>query len=170
MENYRVKHVDDLASCLKETHRKLASNNTLSALAIADSLIHSCVMQIPSGLKTIEIEELVALTVDKILPYSIDAFSYDFVINGLSQTHPGQLDVHIVAVKIDAMNPYVEAVRQAGLVLRLVDVESFAIKRALKALAQPCKTPLLTNVNITTQDTNNQAIIIALGLVLRDRG
>lgn len=131
-----IKDIDAVAACIKRVLDKAQLTSKLVALAVPDSAVISKVVQINDGLNDSEMEELVIIEADKYIPYPIDEISIDFDILGHSAKNSGMLDVLIVASRAENVNSRVEAIKRAGLEARIVDVESYAVERAIQQLAK----------------------------------
>ncbi|MFT4058345.1 MAG: type IV pilus assembly protein PilM [Legionella sp.] len=131
-----IKDIDAVASCIKKLMDRLHTRCKQVALAVPDAGVISKVVQISDGLNDVEMEELVAIEVDKYIPYSIDEINLDFEILGYSEKNPSMLDVLIVASRAENVNNRVEAVIRAGMDVLVVDVESYAVERVALQLAK----------------------------------
>ena len=105
------------------------------ACAVPDSSAISKIIQVSSGLNEQEIEELVVSEADKYIPYPIDEINIDFNIVGPSTKNSAMLDVLIVASRAENVSNRIEVMSRAGLELKIVDVESYAVERAAELLA-----------------------------------
>jgi type IV pilus assembly protein PilM len=134
MESNVIKDIDTAAACIRKvlTATGLTCKNV--ACAVPESSAISKVIQINAGLTAQEIEELVVVEADKYIPYPIDEINVDFSVLGPSVKNSAMLDVLIVASRSENVNNRVDVITQAGLVLKVVDVESYAIERALQLL------------------------------------
>lgn len=130
-----IKDVHAVSSCINKIIHKSHLTCTQVALAVPDSLVISKVVQMNDGLNEQEMEELVILEADKYIPYPIDEINIDFQILGHSSKNAAMLDVIVVASRAENVNNRVEAVTRAGLEVKIVDVESYAVERAAQLLA-----------------------------------
>ncbi|AHE66708.1 type IV pilus assembly protein PilM [Legionella oakridgensis ATCC 33761 = DSM 21215] len=134
MEGNIIKDVDAVADCI----RKILSSEHLTckqaALAVPDSATISKIIQINDGLKDEEMEEIVVMEADKLIPYPIDEINLDFNVLGSSSKNTAMLDVLLVASRAENVSNRVEAITRAGLEAKVVDVESYAVERAAQLL------------------------------------
>lgn len=128
-------NVDAVAASIRQLMASERFSCKDVALAVPDSSTISRIIQINEGLNDDEIEELVVMEADKYIPYSLDEISLDFQVLGPSSKNTAMLDVLLVASKVENVNHRVEAVTHAGLEVKIVDVESFAVERAAKWIA-----------------------------------
>lgn len=136
IEGNAVKDIDAVTTAIKKALSKANLTTKSAVLAVPDSAVISKVLQINDGLNDSEIEELILIEADKYIPYPIDEINLDFEVVGHSAKNSAMLDVLIVASRAENVNSRVEAVNRAGLEAKIVDVESFAVERAVQLLAK----------------------------------
>lgn len=79
-----------------------------------------------------EIRQAARFEVERYLPYPIAEVTYDtFVTEEARDNGTTQMDVLIVAARTDVLKRHVEALRVAGLEPVIIDVEPFALARAM---------------------------------------
>ncbi|WP_133127111.1 type IV pilus assembly protein PilM [Legionella nagasakiensis] len=153
MEGSVIKDVDAVADCI----RRLLSSEHLTckqaALAVPDSSTISKVIQINEGLKEEEMEEVVVMEADKLIPYPIDEINLDFDVLGPSSKNTAMVDVLIVASRAENVSNRVEAVTRAGLEAKIVDIESYVVERAAQLLVS----------DLPAEGTNKIIAIIDIG-------
>jgi len=93
-------------------------------------------IRLPS-LPLAELKQAARFEVERYLPYPIAEVTYDTFVTGESKDGGNtRLDVLVVAARSDVLGQHVEALRSAGLEPLVLDVELFALARAM-AMAQP---------------------------------
>jgi type IV pilus assembly protein PilM len=81
-----------------------------------------------------EIRQAARFEVERYLPYPIAEVTYDtFVTEEVRDNGHTRMDVLVVAARTDVLTQHVEALRVAGLEPTIIDVESFALARAMAA-------------------------------------
>ncbi|KTD23724.1 pilus assembly protein PilM [Legionella israelensis] len=130
-----IKDVDAVAGCIKRATSRAKFSTKLAAAAVPDSAVINKVIQINEGLNDEEMEELVVMEADKYIPYPIDEINIDFEILGPSAKNSTMLDVLIVASRAENVSNRAEVLTQAGLEAKIVDVESYAVERAVQLIA-----------------------------------
>lgn len=153
MDTSSIKDVDKVAQSIRQLLIETKITCKQATIAVPDSLAISRSMQVNNGLREEEIEELVMMEADKHIPYPIDEINIDFNVIGPSKKNPAMLDVILVAARTEHVNHRVEAIKKAGLGVKIVDVESYAIERAVRLLA-----PDLVGLN-----TNKLIAIVDIG-------
>jgi len=136
VEGHVIKDVDVVASCIRQLVSRANLKSKFATLAVPDSAVISKVLQVNDELSEAEIEEFIIMEADKYIPYPIEEINIDFETVGRSIKNPTMLDVLIVASRSENVNSRVEAATRAGLQVKAIDVESFAIERAIQLLAK----------------------------------
>lgn len=104
------------------------------AIAIPDNQVISKIIQLEAGLTASEIETHVMFEVDKHIPYPLADINIDFQVQGSSVQHPEMIDVLLIAARKNTCDARIDAIHAAGLMVKVVDVESYAIERATSRL------------------------------------
>lgn len=133
MEGYVIKEADLVAESIKQLVGHSTFNSKQTACAVPESLAISKVVQINEGLDAQEIEELVISEAEKYIPYAIDEINIDFNVLGPAK-NPAMLDVLIVASRTENVSSRVDVMTRAGLVAKIIEVESYAMERAAQLL------------------------------------
>jgi type IV pilus assembly protein PilM len=81
-----------------------------------------------------ELEGQVEIQADQYIPFPMEEVSFDFQVMGPSPTDPEMLDVLLVATRTENVDQRKAAVEAAGLTVRVVDVEPFALENACHLL------------------------------------
>ena len=134
MEGDVIKDADAVANTIKNLVFTAELTCKQVACAVPESTAISKIIQINDGLSDQEIEELVIVEADKYIPYPIDEINIDFNVIGPSTKNSAMLDVLIVASRSENVSSRVDVISRAGLVAKVVDVESYAVERASQLL------------------------------------
>ena len=136
VEGHIIKDIDVVADCIRQLVSRARLKSKFATLAVPDSAVISKILQVNDELSEAEIEEFIIMEADKYIPYPIEEINIDFETIGRSIKNPALLDVIIVASRSENVNSRVEAATKAGLQVKAIDVESFAIERAVQLLAK----------------------------------
>ena len=134
MEGNVIKDIDAVANSIKNILTAEGLTCKQAACAVPESSAISKIIQINDGLSMQEMEELVIVEADKYIPYPIDEINVDFSVLGPSVKNSAMLDVLIVASRSENVSNRVEVINRAGLLAKVVDVESYAVERASQLL------------------------------------
>lgn len=135
VEGNVVKDVDEVAAVIRKMVATHHFTTKQVALAVPDSAVINKIIQINEGMSDADIEEFVVAESEKYIPYPIDEVNIDFEILGPSAKSGSMLDLLIVASRAENVNSRVEAVTRAGLEAQIMDIESYALERAISLLA-----------------------------------
>ncbi|MBA2651943.1 MAG: type IV pilus assembly protein PilM [Tatlockia sp.] len=125
---------EKIRSCIKKLLAKINSSAKFAAVAVPDSTVISKTIQLVDSLNEREMEELILLEAGKYLAYPSDKISIDFAIIGPSKTSLGMLDVQLLASREDNVSRRVDLLRDAGLEVKLVDIESYVLASVIEQL------------------------------------
>lgn len=132
MEGDVIKDSGAVASCIKQLLITLNLSCKQAAIAVPDASTISKIIQIHADLSAHEVEAFVEMEVDSHIPYPIDEINFDFTVLGPSAKQSSLLDVLIVASRSANISQRVEVLHRAGLLSKLVDVDSYATLRAVQ--------------------------------------
>ncbi len=136
MDGPAIKSVDAVAAQIRSCILEQKLSATKAVIAVPDSLAISRTIQVHEGMTDDEIEELVVIEADKYIPYPIEEINLDFSVIGPSAKNTTMQEVLIVASRTEHVGSRVEAVSLAGLTPEIVEVESYAVERVARMMAQ----------------------------------
>lgn len=128
VDGKNIKEPEQIIDVVKKVFKNFKTKKV--AVAVPDSSVISKIVQLEGGLTDDEVEELVLLEADKYIPYPIDEVSIDYQFLGSSGRGGSLQDVLIVASRSENVNSKVDLLRECGLDVQIVDVESYATERA----------------------------------------
>lgn len=113
-------------------------------------------LNVDKRLTSDEIESKVWIEVNRLFPNLVGNIYLDFSVLGPSTKDPNQLELLLVACRKEQLDPYLNVMRAAKLIPKIVDVNSYALERALTLLlnkqAQDAKTIALLNISFSWID------------------
>jgi type IV pilus assembly protein PilM len=114
-----------IAELIRPLSEKASSKRAV--LAMPDAHITRQTLQIPADVHADEVEAWVLMTAQSSLSYPLHELYLDFVITGF---HPSGLrEVLLMSCHAQHLKIRLEAVRCAGLLAHIVDIESYALAR-----------------------------------------
>ena len=135
--------LESLQLLIKQTRPKCKS----VALAIPDSCTIRKTISISCKLNSNDIEQLVALEVDKLISYPLSDISYDYKLLGPSKNVDNMLDLLIVASRFENIKQRIEMFKKIGLKISSINIESNAI---LKTISYMMNDALIKKVETST--------------------
>ena len=130
----RIADPDKLAETITQVVQQSKTKNRHAAAAMSDSSVITKVVQMNAGLSDVEIENQITYEADKYIPYPLEEVSLDFTNLGETPNHPGSNDILLVASRSENVQEREESFEKSGLLLRVLDVESYAMERAVALL------------------------------------
>ena len=125
-----IKNTDALADSIRKVVEKSETGAKHVAIAMPDSFVITKVIQMDASLSEEEIENQIVVEADKYIPYPLEEVSLDFQILGPSSKDSDSIDLLLAASRSENVYARVHAIEDAGLTVRVVDIESFAMERA----------------------------------------
>lgn len=131
MQSGIVKNIDAVAQCIRSLLKvgKFSSKNAV--VALPDALIMTKKIQVSEHLKRCDIKELVNIEIGRYYSESTRQISFDY--KRIEPSCPTQrlAEIVIIAARTEHVKQRIESLQRAGLNVKVVDVESFAIERVI---------------------------------------
>lgn len=128
--------IDDaelVARAIRVALRRAGCKGKQIATAVPASAAISKTLYLPAGLREDEMEVLVFEQAEQHIPYPLHEVNLDFQSLGPGK-RPEEVEVLLVASRREHVQARTEALTRAGLVPRVMDVESYALENAFLAL------------------------------------
>ena len=122
---------DSIKIALKQSGTKLKQ----ATVAVAGSAVMTKIITMDATLNDDEMEEQIMIEADQYVPYALDEVNFDFEVLRRNESNPDMVDVLLAASRRENVENRVEALANAGLVAKIVDVEAFAMENAFLLLA-----------------------------------
>ncbi|OGT45431.1 MAG: hypothetical protein A3E83_00380 [Gammaproteobacteria bacterium RIFCSPHIGHO2_12_FULL_41_20] len=149
--NSEIKDYTAIETVLKKMLAQLNTTTHAVAIAIPRSIAIIKNINIDSRLKTDEIESRAWIEANQHFPDLIGNIYLDFMASGPLPGNPAKQELTLVACRKDQINSYLHLLQKAGLNTKIVDVNCYALARALPLTinqATPLETVALLNLNI----------------------
>ena len=105
-----------------------------AAAAVASSAVITKIIDMDADMTDDEREIQIRLDAEQYIPYPLDEVSLDFEVVDISPTNPNRVSVLLVASRTENVDMRSEALELAGLIPRVIDVESYSIERAFSLI------------------------------------
>jgi len=115
-----------------------------------------------------ELEDQITWEAEQYIPFDINDVNMDFQILSPDSIDPSKMIVLLVASKRDIINDYVAVFNEAGMVLSVVDVDSFAVQNAFELNHDTGSEDVLALINIGASVMNINIIKDGISLFTRD--
>ena len=123
--------VQAAADAIARAVRRSGSEVREVAVAVSGNNNHMAkVIQMSVALNEAELETQIELQADQYLEVPLEELALDYQVLGRSPRDPESIDVLLVAARSTLVGQLRDAVLQAGLTPRIIDVESYALENA----------------------------------------
>ncbi|MFT0865217.1 type IV pilus biogenesis protein PilM [Pseudomonas sp. CAM1A] len=120
-----------LVAGLRQAHARCRTSQCRVALALPASQVICKVCRLPAGLPGHGVEAALLAQAEQLFPFPVEDLALDFQVHGPCAEDAGQVEVLVVACRQSQLDPLERVFAQAGLQLVAVEVDSFALRRAL---------------------------------------
>lgn len=131
-----ISDIDVIGEAIRTALKRSGTKLKHACVAVAGSSVMTKVIQMPASLTEDDMVEQIMVEADQYIPYSLDEVNLDFEVQGVNDNNPEMLDVLLAASRRENVDDRVEALIQAGLKAKIVDVEAFAMENAFTLLAE----------------------------------
>lgn len=139
----KIKRWENLQAHLEDFIEIYGLKNRSTAIHLPINLVHMQKIQLQKGLLVDEIESEISAHIERHLPGLTDALFIDF--QAMPIKNSDQNNVFFAAVRKEFLFQYTECLKQAGLKVKVVDVDVCALKRAVSLALELLQMPLATN-------------------------
>jgi type IV pilus assembly protein PilM len=115
-----------------------------------------------------DLEDQITWEAEQYIPFDINDVNMDFQILSPDSIDPTKMAVLLVASKKDIINDYVGVFNEAGMVLSIVDVDSFAVQNTFEMNHDANTEEVLALINIGASVMNINVVKNGVSLFTRD--
>jgi type IV pilus assembly protein PilM len=126
---------DAVANAIQLAVTRSKTKLTSAAAAVTGSAVITKLIEMDAELDDDAMEAQISLEADQYIPYPLDEVAIDFSVVGPSPVHDDQNEVLLVACRRENVDLRVDALDQAGLTAKIIDIEAHAIERSIKLLS-----------------------------------
>lgn len=167
----KIKDWNNLTNILTDMVRSLDLKGKYTVISLPANLVHMQKIQIPCGLNESEIQASINAQLQRDLPSMMDDLCVDFTF--LSKNLSGYDDVHFTVSKQTYLERYLAVISAAGLIVRRVDVDIYALLRVIQFALPDIKNPLIAQILQTSARiffSNSQQILFFNDWPVKDIG
>ncbi|MEM7193481.1 MAG: type IV pilus assembly protein PilM [Pseudomonadota bacterium] len=133
---HQIKDVEQVARAVERAVKRSGSKAKRAAVCVSSNSVISKTIPVQPDLSGEELESLVEIEADRVVPYALDEVNIDFQRVGASQTSPGEEDVQIVVCRKNVVEGLSAVLEEADLEPAVVDVDSFTLSRVYGLVRQ----------------------------------
>jgi len=136
VEDKAINNVEAVGDAMKRAIKRSRLKSDFASIAVAGSAVITKTIQMPTGMSDDDMEMAIELEADQYIPYPMDEVNLDFEVIGVNENNPEEeVDVLLAASKSDIVEDRITAMELAGLKVKIVDIELFALENAFTLLA-----------------------------------
>lgn len=140
------KNIAVIANIIKQSVQQAVVTTPYVAIAIDDASVINKVIQMDATLSDYEIEQQIIYEAEKYIPFKLSEVNIDFQVLGPTHDSPGWRDVKLVIARTETITFYQQLLLQAGLILKIVDLESCVSQRVAELSALQLSNQGIDNV------------------------
>ncbi len=125
-----IRDTEAVGNAIKKAVQKARATTKYAAVAVSGSAVITRSIQMEKGLDDEEMEDRIRIEADQYIPYPLEEVNLDFQVLGDSISGENMVDVLLAASRSTNVDSRVEALEDADLVPKIVDIEAYAIERA----------------------------------------
>jgi len=134
MSEKSISDVEAVGAAIGRAVKKSGTRAKRAAVAVSGSAVITKVINMPSSLSDEDLASQIELEADQYIPYPLEEINMDFQVLGPSGKKTDTVDVLLAASRSENVDMRVAAVELGNLIAKVVDVEAFAMERALTLL------------------------------------
>ena len=129
-----VNQVETVGGLIRELVSRSKTRAQQTVVAVAGSAVIIKTIPMPAGLSEEDLEAQLTVEADQYIPYPLEEVALDFEELGPVVGRDDQVNVLLAACRQETIESRVDAIEVAGLTPAIMDVEVFAMERALALL------------------------------------
>ena len=129
-----VNQVETVGGLIRELVSRSNTRAQHAVAAVAGSAVIIKTIPMPAGLSEEDLEAQLTVEADQYIPYPLEEVALDFEELGPVEGRDDQVNVLLAACRQETIESRVDAIEVAGLTPAIMDVEVFAMERALALL------------------------------------
>lgn len=130
-----IQDVSEVGAAIEKAVKVAGGKLSAAVTAVPDSAVITKVIQMSTVYSELELEEQIKLEADQFIPYPLEEVALDFEVQDSSSENPKLNNVMLVACKKTDVEQREEVVGEAGLISEVVDVDTYAVERAMQIFA-----------------------------------
>ncbi|MGO2168493.1 MAG: pilus assembly protein PilM [Pseudoalteromonas sp.] len=131
-----IQDIEAVGNIIIKLKRRLPKTVRSAAVAVSGQTVITKVIFMDVTLSDVELESQIEIEADSLIPYPLDEVSLDFEKLGTNEADLSKMNVLLSAARTESVEARVGALETAGLNAKVVDVESYALSRAMDVYYQ----------------------------------
>lgn len=131
-----INEVEAVGEAIKRLINYSKAGSKYAAIAVSGSSVITKLIEMEAGMSEDEMESQIQVEADQYIPYPLDEVSIDFEVQGEVEGNPEHVQVLLAACRSENVDVRKDAAEIAGLDLKVVDVEAYAVERAYELIEE----------------------------------
>lgn len=127
-----IVEVEAVGEAIRRAVQRSGVKTKFAAAAVAGSAVITKVIPMPADLSEDDLEGQIQAEANQYIPYPLEEVSLDFEVLGPVKDNPDMVNVLVAASRTENVDLRGAALNLGGLIVRVVDVEAFAMENAFK--------------------------------------
>jgi len=136
MSERTIQDIEAIGNVISKLRKKLPKSLKSAAVAVSGQTVITKVIFMDVSLTDAELESQIEIEADSLIPYPLDEVSLDFERLSTNDADPSKMNVLLSAARTESVEARVGALETANLEAKIVDVESYALSRAMDVYYQ----------------------------------
>ena len=136
MSERSIQDIEAIGNFIAKLKRKIPKSVQRAAVAVSGQTVITKVIFMDVSLTDAELESQIAIEADSLIPYPLDEVNIDFEKLAINEADPSKVNVLLSAARTESVQARVGALETANLKAAVVDVESYALSRAMDVYYQ----------------------------------
>jgi type IV pilus assembly protein PilM len=133
---HQIKDIDQVSQSVQRVVARSGTKIKRAAVCVASTNVISKSITVQSGLGEEELESLVEVEADRVVPYALDDVNIDFVNTGKSSQSVDEDQIQLVVCRKNVVESLESVLEEAGLEAAAVDVDHLALARVNDFVSQ----------------------------------
>ncbi|NLV23410.1 MAG: type IV pilus assembly protein PilM [Deltaproteobacteria bacterium] len=144
---------------------KIKTKNVSSSISGSSVIIRKILLPVMSAE---ELDSTIQWEAEQYIPFEMSDVNIDYQILGPSKNDATQMNILLVAAKKDVINDYVMMFHELGMVLKVVDVDGFALENSYEENYEGSKEGIVALINIGASAVNVNVVQDGMSVFTRD--
>lgn len=140
--DHEIKDFEAVGNAIRPLLKKLGTKTALAAAAVAGSSVITKVVVVEGEMQSADLESQIEIEADHLIPHPIEEVSLDFEVLGPNRGDPSKNDVLLSASRTDNVESRIAAMELGGFTPKVIDVEAYALGRALQLVENQLPEPV----------------------------
>ncbi len=131
-----INDIEGVGEAIKRLVDRTKAGSKTSAVAVSGSSVITKIIEMEAGLSDDELESQIQVEADQYIPYPLDEVAIDFEVQSEVEGNPEHVQVLLAACRSENVDMRQDVLEVAGLDLKVVDVEAYAVERAYELIEE----------------------------------